>query len=71
MSVPAPVLILQGDRDVIRETNPLLAARFPDAANVPVENAGHFPWVEQPAAVAKVLLDFYSSVASATPARTS
>ena|SRR5436190_6495845 len=71
MSVPAPVLILQGDRDVIRETNPLLAARFPEAANVTVENASHFPWVEQPAAVAKVLLDFYSTVASATPARTS
>ena len=71
MSVPAPVLILQGDHDVIRETNPLLAARFPEAANVPVEHASHFPWVEQPAAVAKVLLDFYSSVASATPARTS
>jgi len=71
MSVPAPVLILQGDRDVIRETNPLLAARFPEAANVPVEHASHFPWVEQPAAVAKVLLDFYSSVASAAPARTS
>jgi proline iminopeptidase len=71
MSMPAPVLILQGDHDVIRETNLLLAARFPAAANVPVENAGHFPWVEQPAAVAKVLLEFYSSVASATSARMS
>jgi pimeloyl-ACP methyl ester carboxylesterase len=61
----APVLIIQGEHDVIRETNAVLAARFPGAANVHIENAGHFPWVEEPAVFSRTVLDFYSTIVSA------
>lgn len=57
--VPAPVLIVQGDQDVIRETNVVLAARFPAATNVRIANAAHFPWLEQPDAFAAAVLPFY------------
>jgi proline iminopeptidase len=68
MSLSAPVLIVQGEQDVIRETNAVLSARFPTAANVRIANAGHFPWVEEPAVFSKTILDFYSRIASAAPA---
>jgi len=68
MSLDAPVLIVQGEEDVIRETNAILASRFPAATNVRIPNTGHFPWVEEPAIFSKTLLEFYSSVASAAPA---
>jgi proline iminopeptidase len=68
LSIAAPVLIVQGEHDVIRETNALLAARFPAAMNVRIENAGHFPWVEEPAVFSKTVLDFYSRIASAASA---
>ena len=55
----APVLIVQGTDDVIRETNPVLAARYPNAANVWIDQASHFPWLEQPDAFSSVVLDFY------------
>ena len=67
MSLGAPVLIVQGEQDVIRETNAVLAARFPTAANVRIANAAHFPWLEQPEAFSKTVLDFYRRVASAAP----
>src|SRR6185369_1388345 len=68
MSLEAPVLIVQGEQDVIRETNAVLAARFPTAPNVRIPDTGHFPWVEEPAVFSKTILDFYSRVASAAPA---
>jgi len=68
MSLSAPVLIVQGEEDVIRETNALLAARFPTAANVRIANTGHFPWVEEPAVFSKTVLDFYSNIVSAASA---
>jgi len=68
MSLSAPVLIVQGDQDVIRETNAVLAARFPTAPNVRIPDTGHFPWVEEPAVFSKTVLDFYSRIASAAPA---
>ena len=68
MSLDAPVLIVQGEQDVIRETNAVLAARFPTAPNVRIPDTGHFPWVEEPAVFSKTLLDFYSRVSSAAPA---
>jgi pimeloyl-ACP methyl ester carboxylesterase len=55
------VLIVQGERDVIRETNPLLAERFPGATNVRIPDTAHFPWVEEPQMFSKTLLDFYGS----------
>jgi pimeloyl-ACP methyl ester carboxylesterase len=69
LSLDAPVLIIQGEHDVIRETNGVLAARFPGAANVRIENASHFPWMEQPAVFSRAILDFYSRIASAMSAQ--
>jgi proline iminopeptidase len=63
----APVLILQGEQDVIRETNAVLAERFPHATNIRVDHAGHFPWVEQPETFSKALLDFYRKAAAIAP----
>jgi pimeloyl-ACP methyl ester carboxylesterase len=65
LSLDAPVLIIQGEHDVIRETNAVLAARFPAATNVRVQNAGHFPWVEEPEVFSRTVLDFYRRVTSA------
>jgi proline iminopeptidase len=62
MSLAARVLIIQGEQDVIRETNPVLAARFPDARNVRLENCSHFPWLEQPEVFSKTLLGFYAEL---------
>ena len=59
LDVAAPVLIVQGEHDVIRETNAVLANRFPSAVNVWIPNAAHFPWLEQPDAFARTILDFY------------
>ena len=62
MSLDAPVLIIQGDQDVIRETNAVLAKRFPAATNVRIESAAHFPWLEQPDEFATTILGFYREV---------
>jgi proline iminopeptidase len=67
MRLDAPVLIVQGEFDVIRETNAVLAERFPHATNVRIDNAGHFPWVEQPEAFSKAVLDFYRKAAAKAP----
>lgn len=60
ISLDAPVLIVQGEQDAIRETNAVLVQRFPAATNVRVANAGHFPWLEQPDSFARTILAFYS-----------
>jgi proline iminopeptidase len=62
MTLDAPVMIIQGDQDVIRETNAVLAARYPAAANVWIRDASHFPWLEEPAVFSKTLLEFYRSI---------
>jgi proline iminopeptidase len=67
LSFDAPVLIVQGEHDVIRETNAVLAARFPAATNVRIENTGHFPWVEEPVVFSRTVLDFYETVSSGAP----
>lgn len=70
-----PVLILHGSNDPI----PLESARewqqaFPRATLVSIEDAGHFPYVEQPAAFRRALDAFLAEgrrpgVAARTPAR--
>ncbi len=55
----APVLIVQGRQDVIRETNTVLVARFPRARNVWIDDACHFPWFENPRAFREAVLPFY------------
>jgi len=67
MSLEAPVLIIRGEQDVIRETHPLLSARFPHATNVVIPDAGHFPWLEQPDAFGEALTDFYRAIAAPQP----
>ncbi len=69
ISLDAPVLIVQGEQDAIRETNAVLVKRFPAATNVRVANAGHFPWLERPDVFAKTLLDFYSRSVPGGPAQ--
>jgi pimeloyl-ACP methyl ester carboxylesterase len=59
MPLDAPILIVWGDQDVIRETSPVLAERFPAATKVCVEQAGHFTWLDQPEAFSETLLRFY------------
>jgi len=36
--------------------------RYPAAANVWIRNAAHFPWLEERAAFAKTLFEFYRAV---------
>lgn len=60
LTIDAPVLIVQGDQDVIRETNAVLAKRFPAAPDILIAQASHFPWLEQPDVFAGVMRDFYS-----------
>lgn len=55
----APVLIVYGEHDVIRETSPMLGERYRGATTVRIANAAHFPWLEQPEVFAKTLSDFY------------
>jgi proline iminopeptidase len=64
MSLDAPVLIVLGEHDVIRETNALLAERFPSATNVRIQDAAHFPWVEQPDMFSNAILGFYRKAAA-------
>jgi proline iminopeptidase len=66
VSLDAPVMIVQGEQDVIRETNPILAARFPTAENIRIPNAVHFPWVEQPDVFANAVLGFYRRTGAAS-----
>jgi pimeloyl-ACP methyl ester carboxylesterase len=60
----APVMIVQGRQDVIRETNAVLVSRYAGASNIWIEDAAHFPWFEQPEVFAKTDLDFYRSAMS-------
>lgn len=60
----APVMIVQGRQDVIRETNAVLVSRYAGASNIWIDDAAHFPWFEQPDVFAKRVLDFYRSAMS-------
>jgi proline iminopeptidase len=54
-----PVLILHGAQDPrpVWATDSLVRA-LPDARRVVIDNAGHLPWTEQPAATAGAILGF-------------
>jgi pimeloyl-ACP methyl ester carboxylesterase len=56
--VPALVLWGAADRIVKPDYGRSYAAAIPDARFVAIENAGHFPHLEQPNAVARHILDF-------------
>lgn len=61
--VKAPVLILHGKQDPL-ETAEELHATFAGSKLAWVENAGHFPWAEQPDAVFAVLGGFLDGLES-------
>ena len=50
--MPAPVLALAGAEDCLTGVAPVIALAnlFPAGRSVVIENSGHYPWIEQPAA---------------------
>lgn len=58
--VRAPVLVIAGAQDAIAGTAPVvaLAGLFPDGRTAVIEQCGHMPWVEQPAAFRRALDSF-------------
>ncbi|MGN6821038.1 MAG: alpha/beta hydrolase [Sphingomonas sp.] len=50
-----PVMILAGDIDWIRGNEPALTATYPRARLMVIPHAGHFPWVDAPAATRRIL----------------
>jgi proline iminopeptidase len=62
LRLDAPVLIVYGEHDVIRETSGVLAERFPTATSVRIANAAHFPWLEEPEAFAEAVRGFYNKL---------
>jgi len=67
-TVDAPVLLIGSDdtfssADLIRD---MVATRFADVRTVHVPDAGHWPHVEQPAAVAQILTQFLTRLARRT-----
>jgi pimeloyl-ACP methyl ester carboxylesterase len=59
ISVAGPVLIIRGDEDPIRETHAVLIQRFPQAIDLIIPQAGHFPWLEHPELFAATVRSFY------------
>ena len=55
--VKAPVLVIHGRQDPL-ETADEVHATFPGSRLELLDNAGHFPWLEQPDAFYRVLTDF-------------
>lgn len=62
-AVTAPVLVVGGERDALTgvEAVSVVAGCFPAAQTVVLPGAGHFPWVDQPAAFADVVREFLTS----------
>ena len=60
--VTAPVLVIGGDRDAMTGVVAAhaVAACFPNVRTVVLPRAGHFPWVDEPAAFAEVVRSFLS-----------
>jgi proline iminopeptidase len=58
--VKAPVLVIHGKQDPL-ESGDEVHETFPGSRYVVIENAGHFPWFEQPEAFYKTLGEFLSA----------
>lgn len=58
--VAAPVLVLGGERDALTGVDIVheVAASFSRAQTVVLPRAGHFPWVDEPAAFAAAVSNF-------------
>ena len=63
-AVQAPVLVVGGERDALTGVAAVhaVAASFPAARTAVVPAAGHFPWVDEPAAFAELVRAFLASV---------
>src|SRR4051812_12380964 len=63
-AVRAPVLVVGGERDALTGVAAVaaVAACFPAARAAVVPGAGHFPWVDEPAAFAELVRAFLASV---------
>ena len=62
-AVTSPVLVVGGERDALTgvEAVSVVAGCFPSARAVVLPGAGHFPWVDEPAAFADVVREFLTS----------
>jgi len=62
--VRAPVLVIAGAQDVMAGTAPVVAVAglFPDGRAAVIEQCGHMPWVEQPAAFREILDPFLAGL---------
>jgi pimeloyl-ACP methyl ester carboxylesterase len=63
-AVAAPVLVIGGERDALTglESVSAVAASFPHAQTVVLPRAGHFPWVDEPAAFVDAVRAFLDGV---------
>ena len=61
--VKAPVLVIHGKQDPLESADEVHAT-FPGSRLVLIENAGHFPWVEQPEKVYSALDGFFAGLES-------
>jgi proline iminopeptidase len=52
---PFPITLISGDIDFLRGYEQPLKATYPGAQSITIPNAGHFPWVDSPAATRKAL----------------
>jgi pimeloyl-ACP methyl ester carboxylesterase len=59
-TVTAPVLVVGGERDALTGVAAVerVASSFPQARTVVLPRAGHFPWVDEPAAFAAAVAPF-------------
>ena len=62
--VKAPVIVIHGKQDPL-ESSDEVHATFPSSRLVVIENAGHFPWLEQPEKVYSALDGFLTSALEA------
>jgi pimeloyl-ACP methyl ester carboxylesterase len=63
-AVDAPVLVVGGERDALTGIDAVhaVAAALPAAQTAVLPRAGHFPWVDEPAAFSEVVRVFLSTV---------
>jgi proline iminopeptidase len=59
---PIPALVLYGTDDPARSAEAQLDALFPHATKVMIADAGHFPWIENPAPFYAAIRAFLSTV---------
>ena len=61
-SYDKPVLVLHGRQDPVGELIPhIVSQTYPNSKLVFIEQAGHFPWLEQPEVFTNVIISFLNS----------